>query len=301
MEASMSTSEYSVEIADSRVLETEIKHLRTSVFVIEQGVPPDIEWDGLDEQCKHIVVRVQGDCIATGRLMPSGKLGRIAVDVAFRGRGFGKIVTEALCELAANEGLLKAYLHAQIQAKHLYLACGFSETGATFQEANIDHIKMVKSLNPSDTTITQSSWLANKLTLIDGIRRSGFILMEHLHDEFSLYHDLVPRIMPILRSSREAKLHLVTCDIQAIIERQSPFIDWLQRVDSRVSIRVASPALMQRLGDCIAIDGFYGMNRTSKGFRLFRGDSPTYREIRSLALGVWENSTPDPRIKRLHI
>lgn len=297
----MSTSEYSVEIADTGVLETEVKRLRETVFVIEQGVPADIEWDGLDDQCKHIVVRVQGQCIATGRLMPSGKLGRIAVDDAYRGRGFGKVVTEALCQLATNEGFVQAYLHAQIQAKHLYLACGFSETGPTFQEANIDHIKMVKSLSPLDTSITQSTWVANKLPLIDGIRRSAFVFMEHLHDEFSLYNDLVPRMMPILRSSREAKVHFVTSDIQAVIERQSPFIDWLQRVDSRVSIKVASPALIQRLGDCLLIDGFYGMNSTSKGFRLFKGDSPTYREMRSLALGVWENSTPDPRIKRLHI
>jgi predicted GNAT family N-acyltransferase len=124
--------------------------IREQVFVAEQGVPRKLEWDDLDSASRHCVAwSPQGVPVATGRLLPDGHIGRMAVLAAWRGRGIGAEVLAALLEEARRRGLAAAVLHAQTHAAGFYRRFGFREEGPEYQEAGIAHVTMRRPLDPA--------------------------------------------------------------------------------------------------------------------------------------------------------
>lgn len=123
--------------------------LRLAVFVDEQGVPPEIEQDEYDPVSRHaIAVDASGAVIGTGRLLPDGHVGRMAVAAHARGRGVGAQVLAALLAEAAQRGFSRAVLHAQVAAEGFYARYGFRRSGGVFMEAGIGHIIMERPLDP---------------------------------------------------------------------------------------------------------------------------------------------------------
>lgn len=117
--------------------------IRESVFVREQGVPAALEYDGLDPECRHALVSTgAGEPIATGRLLPDGRIGRIAVAPAWRGRGVGRTVMLALINEAKHARHHEVVLNAQVSAVPFYLGLGFEPYGDGFVEAGIPHQAM---------------------------------------------------------------------------------------------------------------------------------------------------------------
>ena len=120
-----------------------IMMIRNTVFVEEQKVPIDEEMDDLDAQCWFVLAEDEnGNAIGTGRLLPDGKIGRMAVLKQFRNHGVGSDLLKALIALADTQSIKGLYLHGQTQAKHFYNKHGFVEVGPVFDEAGIPHVKM---------------------------------------------------------------------------------------------------------------------------------------------------------------
>jgi YbgC/YbaW family acyl-CoA thioester hydrolase len=127
------------------------RRIRTEVFVQEQRIPADLEWDEADAQAIHVVAFNRlGQGIATGRLLEQqpgvARIGRMAVDRMLRGSGVGRQVLEALLAAAAARGDREAVLHAQRSAAEFYLGLGFEPRGAEFEEAGIPHVEMARPL-----------------------------------------------------------------------------------------------------------------------------------------------------------
>ena len=116
--------------------------VRFTVFVHEQGVPESEELDDLDSVCLHAVVMHDGQAVATARLCPDGRIGRMAVLKAFRGQGVGARVLQALITAARKRGQRETYLHAQNHALGFYARYGFVAEGPEFEEAGILHRSM---------------------------------------------------------------------------------------------------------------------------------------------------------------
>ncbi len=117
--------------------------LRIEVFVVEQGVPVELEWDEADEVSSHAVAYDDdGQPIATGRLLPDGHIGRMAVRKSARGRGIGGEVLRALLAEAKRLDYSELVLHAQTHAVAFYLRHGFVAEGEEFMEAGIPHFLM---------------------------------------------------------------------------------------------------------------------------------------------------------------
>ena len=125
--------------------------LRTEVFVEEQEIPQELEWDEHDAKAMHaLVLNKLGQPVATGRLLqPQPKLaqiGRMAVSKALRGGNLGRMVIEALVDAARQRGDHQVILHAQCSAEGFYRRLGFKAHGEVFQDAGIDHIEMTMTL-----------------------------------------------------------------------------------------------------------------------------------------------------------
>jgi predicted GNAT family N-acyltransferase len=121
--------------------------IRYAVFVEEQGVPVELEWDEWDEPSWHaLAVLADGTAVATGRLLPDGHIGRMAVLKSARGTGVGAKILDALMDQAARLGCTELILHAQTHAAPFYARAGFEPVGEEFEEAGIPHVEMRKRL-----------------------------------------------------------------------------------------------------------------------------------------------------------
>ena len=130
-------------LVDWREAEARLAPIRYMVFVEEQKVPVEIEMDGLDAECAHAVAEtLSGEAIGTGRLLPDGRIGRMAVLAGWRGKGVGAAILVALMDEARRRGFRETYLHAQAHAKAFYLRNGYLPHGDEYLEAGIAHLEM---------------------------------------------------------------------------------------------------------------------------------------------------------------
>ena len=120
--------------------------IRFVVFVDEQKVPVEMELDEHDAVCVHVIARSEGRAVGTGRLLPDGHIGRMAVLKAWRGRGVGAAMLNALVGAARERGDKDVVLSAQTHARGFYMKFGFSSEGPEYPDAGIPHQAMRKKL-----------------------------------------------------------------------------------------------------------------------------------------------------------
>jgi len=119
--------------------------LRFAIFVGEQNVPSGIELDDLDAKCVHaIAYDADGKAVGTGRLLPEGRIGRMAVVKEWRRMGIGAAIMEALMREARKRGHKEVTLSAQLQAAEFYRGFGFEAEGKVYKDAGILHQAMRK-------------------------------------------------------------------------------------------------------------------------------------------------------------
>ena len=117
--------------------------IRETVFVIEQNVPPELEIDDLDSSCVHALAQdADGNSIGTARLLPDGKIGRVAVLIEWRKLGVGRELMRLLMDHARERGDNEILLHAQTSTVGFYESLGFEVEGEEFMEADIPHRTM---------------------------------------------------------------------------------------------------------------------------------------------------------------
>ena len=136
-----------IELMDWVAARAEASRIRLRVFVAEQGVPPEIEVDQLDADCVHALAYAQGRAVGTGRLLPDGHIGRMAVLKESRALGVGGAILERLVEEARRRGLREVVLSAQTHAIGFYRRHGFTEQGEVYADAGIPHQEMRRALN----------------------------------------------------------------------------------------------------------------------------------------------------------
>ena len=121
----------------------EASRIRFTVFVEEQRVPFEIELDQLDPSCVHALAYApDGRVVATGRLLPDGQIGRMAVLNEWRGKGIGGEILERLIVAARERGGAEVALSAQVHAVNFYRRHEFTDDGPIYEEAGILHQKM---------------------------------------------------------------------------------------------------------------------------------------------------------------
>ena len=132
-----------IELGDWARLGQEASTIRRTVFIEEQGVPPELEWDeALDQVCLHVLARIGGQAVGTARLLPDAHIGRMAVLPAFRRHRIGSALLMALVQAARARGEPAVELSAQTYVRAFYARHGFEAYGPLYDNAGIEHQMM---------------------------------------------------------------------------------------------------------------------------------------------------------------
>jgi len=140
---------FTIRVLDWSAAKPYARPVRERVFIEEQRVPRELEWDEWDETSDHALAsNAAGNPIGTARLLPDGRIGRMAVLKHWRRQGVGAALLGAMLDRALGRSMARATLHAQTQAAGFYRRFGFSERGEEFLEAGIPHVEMTLVLSP---------------------------------------------------------------------------------------------------------------------------------------------------------
>lgn len=125
-----------------------VRSIREAVFIREQSVPADREWDGLDNECEHFLCILSGVPVGCGRVRSMDgyhKIERLAVLGRFRGKGVGNLLIRRMIEACRDDGATTVVIHAQLRTENYYRRFGFVGRGGVFSDAGIDHREMILS------------------------------------------------------------------------------------------------------------------------------------------------------------
>lgn len=143
----MNKRDYSIYLARWAESENEIRSIRSEVFIKEQHVPEELEWDGMDEEAIHVIAMDENQQpVGTGRLLSTGQIGRMAVLPQERNKGIGSDMLDTLIRYAQQHLATTVFLNAQLYAVGFYKRHGFVQVGENFEDANIPHCKMVHNI-----------------------------------------------------------------------------------------------------------------------------------------------------------
>jgi predicted GNAT family N-acyltransferase len=133
-----------VRVADWHQDNADIRRVRDAVFVAEQSVPPELEWDAEDGDAIHFLA-FEGDfVVGTARLLPDGEIGRLSVLKDWRGMKVGDALLKAVINEAEQRDLKQQKLSAQVQAVAFYQRFGFTVVSEEFLEAGLPHVNMTR-------------------------------------------------------------------------------------------------------------------------------------------------------------
>ncbi|SDM73111.1 Predicted N-acyltransferase, GNAT family [Halogranum gelatinilyticum] len=142
-----------VVVVDNEETRDDAFEVRRAVFVEEQGVPESLEWDEYEDEATHVVAYDEGQPVGAARFRDYDldgdrvcKVERVAVLESARGEDWGRRLMEVVEGEAEAAGFDRFFLHAQTSAREFYQKLGYEQVGEEFLEADIPHVKMVKSL-----------------------------------------------------------------------------------------------------------------------------------------------------------
>ena len=134
----------SVRVADWQKDNADLRRIREKVFIAEQAVPPELEWDTEDTQAVHFLAYEGDYAIGTARLLPDGQIGRVSVLKDWRGLNVGDALLAAVIAEAERRGLHEQRLSAQVQATPFYERHGFRILSEEYLDAGIPHVDMLR-------------------------------------------------------------------------------------------------------------------------------------------------------------
>jgi len=239
----------------------DLRAVRETVFVQEQNVPVEEEWDALDPQCLHVIARdADGQPIGTGRLTPEHKLGRMAVLPGWRGRGVGDALLAALVDVARQRGWRELALNAQVSAISFYARHGFVPYDARFHEAGIEHQAMRRKLEGATAIETRDAAVAITTALAGRARRNLWIYSRDLDPGLLDAPEVMAALRRLAVAGHGGEIRILLQDADAAQRAHAPLIALAQRLPSVLMFReVGDPVDRDYASAFIANDagGYY--------------------------------------------
>jgi len=238
------TAAFRVERIDYATGVDALRAVREPVFVQEQQVPIELEWDELDPVCTHVLARdADGAPIGTGRLTPERKIGRMAVLPAWRGRGVGDALLLALVDEAKRQRWPEVKLHAQVTALGFYAKHGFVPVGPRFMEAGIEHQTMRRRLGAATEIDSRDAAIAMVCAIAAGTRRELSIYTRVLDPGLFDAPEVLEAMRRLGTRRQRVDVRVLLQDAAAAQRAHAPLIALAQRLPSVFAFReVVDPA-----------------------------------------------------------
>jgi predicted GNAT family N-acyltransferase len=298
------------------------RHVREQVYIVEQKVREEDEWDEFDERSRHVLARdAQGNPIGTGRLVPNMTIGRMAVLREWRGREVGAMLLHTLLEQARALHYPAIELHAQIQAVPFYERFGFARYGDEYDECGIAHVNMRLELDPlapperagppprPEVRIvpveSRDEALAETLALIAAARREVYIYTRDLDPLLFDTDVALEALKRVAIGGRGATIRVLIQDPQQAIRRGHRLVGLAQRLTSVFVLRTPTQAEDLQYPSAFVLNDAHGFYFRTLGTR-FDGEVVNHAPGRHAQLleyfrQVWERSETSEELRQLAI
>lgn len=289
--------DFRVETIDYQTGLADLRAVRETVFVQEQNVPIEEEWDALDPECVHVIARDgAGRPIGTGRLTPERKIGRMAVLHDWRNKGVGDALLLALIEQAQQRGWREIELNSQVDAQRFYARHGFLPYGERFMEAGIDHQPMRRKLGGASAIEHREAAVAIVTAIVTQALRSLCIYSRELDPGLFDAPDVVEALRGFGTNGRGNEVRVVLQDAAAPQRALAPIIALAQRLPSAFAFREVIDPVDRAYASAFIVNDGGGYYFRTLGHR-FDGESALdaagrARQLREGFDRVWERSRP---------
>jgi predicted GNAT family N-acyltransferase len=297
------------------------KAVREQVFIVEQQVPADEEWDDLDARARHVVARDGvGRPIGTGRLTEKAMIGRMAVLAEWRGRHVGAVMLDTLIEHARALAYPAVEIHAQTQAAPFYANVGFAAYGDEFDECGIAHVHMRLELEPlaapqrpappprpelrSVAVESREQALEETLALIADTRRDLCVYTRDL-DPLLLDSEPVLEALKALAVRGHASIRVIVQEPQQPLRRGHRLVALAQRLPSVFALRKPVQDSDLQYPSAFLLNDRAGFYFRTLGHR-FEGEAINYApgrhaQLLELFRQVWERSEASEELRQLSL
>ena len=289
--------EFRIEPIDYHAGLADLRAVRETVFVQEQNVPVEEEWDALDPQCVHVIARAaDGTPIGTGRLTPERRIGRMAVLREWRNKGVGDALLQALITQARERGWREVALNSQVDAQRFYARHGFIPGGARFMEAGIEHQPMQRKFEGASAIEHRDAAVAIVTAIITQARRGLSIYTRELDPGLFDAPEIVDALRRFGTAGRGNEVHVVLQDAATPQRALSPVIALAQRLPSVFAFRDVIDPVDRAYASAFVVNDGSGYYFRTLGHR-FDGESALdapgrARQLREGFNRVWERSRP---------
>jgi predicted GNAT family N-acyltransferase len=288
---------FRVEAVDYNAALDALRTVRETVFVEEQQVPIELEWDDLDPQCVHVLARgLDGAPIGTGRLTPEHKIGRMAVLREWRGKGVGDALLLALIEQARQRGWREVSLHAQVSAIEFYLRHGFVPYGERFEEAGIAHQSMRRALSGPKAVDDREAALEAIVGIVRDARRHLCLYSRDLDPGLLDAPPVLEALRRFATSGRGNELRVLLQDAATPQRGHAPLLALAQRLPSVFLFREVDDPVDKAYPSAYLANDLGGYYFRTLGHR-FDGEADLHapgraRQLRGAFMSVWERARP---------
>jgi predicted GNAT family N-acyltransferase len=316
----MIRDDFHVEMASWDRDGADLRAVREQVFIVEQAVPSEMEWDELDAKSRHVIARdCDGRPIGTGRLTPEHTIGRMAVLADWRGKGVGEAVVRVLLEQARLLGYPAIELHAQTHALAFYAKFGFEAFGEQFLECAIPHRMMRMTVSPLAAPSApplppkpearilvaddRTQALSAVTDLLSDARYEIAIYTRDLDAALFDVAETLDQVKRIALSGRHAQVRIIVQEPRKALADGHRLIGLAQRLTTPIAIRTPIDERDLQYPAAFLINDRRGYFFRVLGSRL-EGEGSTYapgRHAQLLALfdQVWERSSPSEELRQL--
>jgi predicted GNAT family N-acyltransferase len=318
----MSNSGYTIRAAHWPQERALLAQVRVPVFIDEQGVPAELEWDDDDLIAYHLLaLDEQNNPIGSARLLGSGQIGRMAVLPQWRNRGIGTALLMALMQEADHRALKRLFLHAQIHAVPFYQRLGFVPVGEVYQEAGIPHRNMVfemsADVSPADYNLatlgsTNELFTLDQLEahqihttqLIRQARRNLCVMSLDLDARVFEQPALLDALKQLALRSRYSRIRILLQDNRRILQQGHRLVDLAQHLTSSFEIRKPAQEHRDLEENFLYVDDCGYLFRPQPGNPLATvsyNDRVRVKRLAEQFTEIWEAATPDRELARLHL
>ncbi|MEO5558207.1 MAG: GNAT family N-acetyltransferase [Dokdonella sp.] len=316
----MIRDDFGVEAASWERDLADLRAVREPVFLVEQNIPPEMEWDELDAKSRHVLARDrEGNPIGTGRLTPDHAIGRMAVLSEWRGKGVGEAVMRVLLEQARMLGYPSVELHAQRHAIPFYAKIGFEPFGDEFVECEIPHRMMRLALEPLVGRVPGPlpPKPGARILVAEDRSQALMAITDLLNDakyEIAIYtRDLDPALFDvpatldaikrIALAGRHAQVRIIVQEPRRPLADGHRLIALAQRLPSVIALRTPVDEHDLNYPSAFLVTDHRGYFFRTLGSRL-DGEGSTYAPGRHAQLTqlfdqAWERSTPSEELRQL--